>query len=186
MKKDEIRKKYKSLRKDLSEDDRRDLSIKIANQSLTLPIWDYTNYHIYMSIQEQKEVSTEFLLHILLGKDKNILIPKTDFENQRMYSILLTDTLLIKKNKFHIPEPQGGIEIFNSEVEVVFLPLLAYDKEGHRIGYGMGFYDRFLEECRENVIKIGLSFYPPEETLISEPHDVKLNYCITPDKIYEF
>ena len=66
-------------------------------------------------------------------------------------------------------------------------PLLAYDKNGNRVGYGKGFYDKFLAECNPNTIKIGLSFFEPEE-LISDINtsDVQLNYCVTPNKTFKF
>jgi len=72
-------------------------------------------------------------------------------------------------------------------MEVVFIPLLAYDKNGNRVGYGKGFYDKFLAECNPNTIKIGLSFFEPEE-LISDINtsDVQLNYCVTPNKTFKF
>lgn len=72
-----------------------------------------------------------------------------------------------------------------SKIEVVFIPLLAYDKNGNRIGYGKGFYDRFLDKCSTETIKIGLSFFDQEQHIIDvSENDVKLNYCVTPKKIY--
>ena len=72
-------------------------------------------------------------------------------------------------------------------MEVVFIPLLAYDKNGNRVGYGKGFYDKFLAECHPNTIKIGLSFFEPEE-IISDvtTSDIQLNYCVTPNRIIKF
>ena len=80
-----------------------------------------------------------------------------------------------------------GIKIPTSKIEVVFVPLLAFDKKGNRVGYGKGFYDRFLSECNPETIKIGLSFFEPEE-LIEDvfENDVKLDYCVTPDEVYQF
>ena len=67
------------------------------------------------------------------------------------------------------------------------MPLLAFDKKGHRVGYGKGFYDKFLSECKPETIKIGLSFFEAEEMIADVfEADVKLDYCVTPEKIYEF
>ncbi|MEM5563614.1 5-formyltetrahydrofolate cyclo-ligase [Psychroserpens sp. AS72] len=183
----EIRKHYKSLRKSLSQDQVEDLSLKIANLLLGLPIWDYEFYHIFLSIIEHKEVNTDYILNILSGKDKNIIISKSDFSTREMTHVLLTDNTKIKKNEWNIPEPIGGIPIATEHIEVVFIPLLAFDKTGHRVGYGEGFYDTFLSRCQSKTLKIGLSFYEEiEEISDTNEFDVTLDYCVTPDKIYDF
>ena len=185
--KNEIRLKYKELRRSLSENQIEELSLAIANEVLLLPIWEKTYFHIYLPIEEQKEVNTEYILHLLSGKDKEICISKSDFETRKMTSILLTDTTKIKKNNYNIPEPVDGIEVPSNKIEVVFIPLLAFDKKGNRVGYGKGFYDKFLAECHPITIKIGLSFFEPEE-LISDvtTSDIQLNYCVTPNKVFKF
>ena len=75
----------------------------------------------------------------------------------------------------------------DSNIDVVFVPLLAFDKLGHRVGYGKGFYDKFLRGCRPKIIKIGLSFFEIEKP-IEDTHlnDVNLDYCVTPKHIYMF
>ena len=104
-----------------------------------------------------------------------------------MTHFLLTDNTKIKKNEYNIPEPVDGIEVPSKKIDVVFVPLLAYDKKGNRVGYGKGFYDKFLSECKPDVIKIGLSFFEPEE-LIADifEGDIKLDYCVSPNGFYQF
>lgn len=175
------------MRKQLSEDETEEMSLAITNQLLKLPIWDKTYFHIFLPITEHHEIDTELVLHLLSGKDKEIIISKTVFETCSMVHYLLTDNTKIKKNKYNIPEPVDGIEIPSKKIEVVFVPLLAFDKEGHRVGYGKGFYDKFLSECQTETIKIGLSFFEAEE-VIEDVHegDMQLDYCVTPNTIYEF
>lgn len=187
MNKKELRAKYKKLRSGLSFNEREDLSLQIANQALKLPIWNFENYHIFLSIHEHKEVQTDYLLHILNGKDKNVIVSKSDFETRTMRHVLLTDNVTIKKNKWNIPEPQNGFSVADNQIDVVFVPLLAYDVLGNRVGYGKGFYDLFLSKCKPDVVKIGLSFFDPEE-IIEDVflEDVRLDYCITPDTIVKF
>ena len=139
MTKSELRKKYKMLRDDLSIDNLEDLSLSIANQLLKVPIWEHVFYHLFLTIEEQKEVNTDYILNILSGKDKNIIISKSDFKTGLMTNFLLTDNTIIKKNNYNIPEPVDGIEIPSNKIEVVFVPLLAFDKKGNRVGYGKGF-----------------------------------------------
>jgi 5-formyltetrahydrofolate cyclo-ligase len=127
----------------------------------------------------------------LSGKDKEICISKSDFETRKMTHYLLTDNTKIKKNSYNIPEPvdcpDASGEVPSNKIDVVFIPLLAYDINGNRVGYGKGFYDKFLAECNPNTIKIGLSIFEPEE-LISDINnlDVQLNYCVTPNKTFKF
>jgi len=186
MHKNDLRKKYKDLRAKLTEVQIEELSLKIANKALELPVWNHRYYHTFLSIAEQKEVNTEYLLHILQGKDKEVIIPRSNPNTGELTHFLLTDQTVIKKNRWNIPEPQDGIEIKSEMLDVVFIPLLAFDKKGHRVGYGKGFYDRFLASCKPNVVKIGLSFFEPvEEIKELFNSDIPLNYCVTPDKVYE-
>ncbi|QNK77096.1 5-formyltetrahydrofolate cyclo-ligase [Winogradskyella sp. PAMC22761] len=187
MKKSELRKKYKQLRKELTENQVENFSIEIANQLLKLDIWSKTFFHLFLTIEEQKEINTDYILNILSGKDKNIIISKSNFEDYSMTHYLLMDNTRIKKNKYNIPEPVDGIEIPSSQLEVVFIPLLAFDKTGQRIGYGKGFYDRFLANCKPETLKIGLSFFDVEyETFEAEENDIKLDYCVTPNRVFQF
>ncbi|MBG6186633.1 5-formyltetrahydrofolate cyclo-ligase [Flavobacterium sp. CAN_S2] len=187
MNKTELRQKYKALRNSLSENEVEEMSLAVANKILTLPLWEKTYFHIFLPITEQKEVNTEFILHILSGKDKEIIVSKADFATRNMTHFLLTDNTKIKKNEYNIPEPVDGIEVPSNKIDVVFVPLLAFDKKGHRVGYGKGFYDKFLSECKPDSIKIGLSFFEPEE-LITDVFecDIQLDYCVTPNEIYSF
>lgn len=187
MQKSDLRQKYKSLRASLSSIEIENKSLLIANQCLSLPIWHYTYYHIFMSILIQKEVDTSPLLHVLQGKDKQILLPKSDFVSGQMSSYLLSEKTRMLPNAYGIPEPQNGLTIAPELIDVVFIPLLAFDLRGHRVGYGKGFYDRFLERCRPDVLKIGLSFFSAEERIEDDgSHDITLDICVTPDKLYVF
>ena len=187
MTKSELRKKYSNLRNNLSTAQGDDLSLSIANQLLKLPIWDYMFYHVFLSIKEKKEVNTDYILNILSGKDKNIVVSKCVFKDTALINYLLTDSTVIKKSDWGIPEPVDGIEIPNDKIDVVFVPLLAFDEQGNRVGYGKGFYDSFLSACNPKTIKIGLSFFEAETEIINvSENDVTLDYCVTPDKIYSF
>ena len=178
---------YKTLRKQLSENQLEEMSLAVANNVLTLPIWEKTYFHIFLPIEAHNEVNTEFILHLLSGKDKEIVISKSDFETRNMTHFLLTDNTKIKKNEYNIPEPVDGIEVPAKKIEVVFIPLLAYDKLGNRVGYGKGFYDKFLSKCNPETIKIGLSFFDPEATIEDiSVTDIKLDFCITPNGVISF
>jgi 5-formyltetrahydrofolate cyclo-ligase len=151
-----------------------------------LPIWDGFFYHIYLSIPEKKEVDTSFLLTVLKGKDKNIVLPRVRSQRDLTH-VLLTDTTVLKRSALGIPEPISGLEVKPSLLDVIFVPLLCFDLRGHRIGYGGGYYDRFLRECRPDTKKIGLSFFGPEAMISDvEQTDIPLDGCVTPEGYYAF
>ena len=187
MLKHELRKKYRKLRAGITPLQASDLSMVLANQSLQIPIWDFFYYHIFLSIETQREVDTLPLITVLQAKDKQLIVPKVSGPNS-MEHYLLTDATRLKKNRWGIPEPEDGLRVPEEKIDLVFLPLLAFDLQGNRVGYGKGFYDIFLERCRRDVVKVGLSFFGAEESPITDLHenDMKLDYCITPEKIYAF
>ena len=164
-----------------------DKSLAIANMLLTLDIWDKTYFHIFLTMENQKEVHTDYILNILAGKDKEVIVSRSDFETCSMVHYLLTDNTKLVLSQYGIPEPVEGIEVPCNKMDVVFVPLLGYDAKGHRVGYGKGFYDRFLSDCKPEVIKIGLSFFDAEvDDIPHNPTDVALDYCVTPEKVYQF
>ena len=176
MLKKDLRSLYKNKRDLIDDESLTNSSLSIANGLLKLPVWSHDYYHIFLPISENKEIDTTFILSILQGKDKNVVLPKV-VNKTTLEHYLLTDSTRLKKNEWNIPEPVDGIEVPIRKIDVVFIPLLAFDKNGNRVGYGKGFYDRFLAECREDVIKIGLSLFPAEEELITDTfsNDIPLN-----------
>src|SRR5690606_25417144 len=99
-----LRLKYKKLRENLSEQFIDEMSLQIANQALKLPIWDKTYYHIFLPIPEKKEVNTDYLMHILQGKDKSIIVSKSDFTSGEMKHFLLQENTSLKISEYGIPE----------------------------------------------------------------------------------
>jgi 5-formyltetrahydrofolate cyclo-ligase len=186
MDKTQLRKKYSNLREDLSLEDIEEKSLQIVNKALKLPIWGHSYYHIFLPIVSKKEVNTEYLLHILQGKDKSIVVPKADFASGNMTHILLQENTTIALSNYGISEPISGISIPSKEIDVVFVPLLAYDSYGNRVGYGKGFYDRFLANCNPEAIFVGLSFFEAENKILCENSDIPLHFCVTPKKTYSF
>jgi 5-formyltetrahydrofolate cyclo-ligase len=187
MLKKELRQKYKELRKQLSENEIEEWSLQIANQLIRLDIWQHSFYHLFLPIESQKEVNTEYILQVLAGKDKNIVLSKSDFSTREMTHFLLTDNTTIKKNEYDIPEPIDGLEVPVSKIDVVFVPLLAFDEKGNRVGYGKGFYDKFLAACKPEILKIGVSFFESENVISDVLNtDIQLDFCVTPTKVYNF
>jgi 5-formyltetrahydrofolate cyclo-ligase len=105
----------------------------------------------------------------------------------KMKAVMVDDNTFFETNKYGIDEPVDGIDMIPSEIDMIIIPLLAFDKSGNRVGYGKGCYDRFLKKCRKDCIKIGFSYFDAIEKIddINE-YDIKLNYCVTPQRFFIF
>ncbi len=181
-----LRTEYQKRRNSLTEEQIADCSIQISNLSLTLNIWEYSIYHLFMTNEKNKEIDTSYLLSVIQGKDKQPVIPKIVDDN-RLEHFLLNDQTPLKNNRWGIPEPLSGITINPKQIEVVFVPLLVFDQQGHRVGYGKGYYDRFLDQCSESTLKVGLTFFDPVTKIEDiETHDISLDFALTPEQIYAF
>lgn len=187
MNKKALRTLYKQKRATISTEQQALLSQQIAQQTLQLPIWDKQVFHSFLSITSFGEVDTSYLIRLLQEHEKTLIVSRTLMETVRMEHFLYDPNQIEANNKWHIPEPQGGIPIKSEEIEVVFVPLLAYDTAGNRIGYGKGFYDNFLAECKADTLKVGLSFFPPEPLIEGvREGDIPLDYVVTPKGVFEF
>jgi len=185
MLKKDLRLSYDTRRKNVSEDFLQSSSLEIANSLLHLPIWHFNYFHLFMPIAQKREIDTSYILSILQGKDKNVIVPKV--ATKTLQHFLLTDATTFAISKWGVPEPKEGILVPTRQIDVVFVPLLAFDKLGNRVGYGKGFYDNFLAACRADVIKIGLSLFEAERTITDvAPHDIRLDYCVNPKRVYSF
>lgn len=183
--KEALRKQYLERRLALTQDQLEEYSIQIANKVVQMDIWHYSTYHIFLPIVKFNEINTEYLLHVLQGKDKNVVISKSNFEDFSMSTYLLTDQTKLTINNYGIPEPdKNNIVVDEKNIDVVFIPLVAADIYGNRIGYGKGFYDRFLKKCSPEVIKIGLSFFNPLAfKMNANSTDVALDYIVDRQEI---
>ncbi len=191
MEKIEARKKYLDLRKTISESSLSLKSLAIANAILSMNIWNLETFHVFLPIKKHNEVDTFPLIEMLLARNKTVVAPRVVGSLNAVGITPAMEHLLYEKSKtatnnYGIIEPAGNKIIDPKKIDVVFLPLLAFDKVGNRVGYGKGFYDVFLSECRPDAVKIGLSFFQAEEIIESNENDIPLDYCVTPEKLYVF
>jgi 5-formyltetrahydrofolate cyclo-ligase len=135
------------------------------------------------------EIPTQQILGYLKFRNPGLLIsiPKINNETKQIEHFIYREEMAMVINKFGVKEPSDGDRIEATDVDVVLTPLLAFDKSGNRVGFGMGFYDKFFSQCRPDAIKIGLSFFEAEEIIEdTNGHDIPLNYCVTPQTLYKF
>ncbi len=117
----------------------------------------------------------------------HIVVSRANAANYVMDNFLLTEGVTLKKNAWGIVEPVDGEKIDEKLLDAVIVPLLIADQHGNRVGYGKGFYDRFLAKCRKDCIKIGISYFEPVASIIDVgPFDIPLDTLITPEKTHVF
>ncbi len=143
----------------------------------------------YWPIEENNEPNTHLFTEYLRFRNPEIRIayPVADFDTIRLTAVAVDiDTGFIKAH-LNIFEPSEGEIMTPRELDMVIVPLLAFDKKGFRVGYGKGFYDRYLSECRDDCLKVGFCYFEPLEALEDcDEFDVPLNLCITPQTVYVF
>ena len=147
MTKAELRIIYRSKRTQISPGDLQRLSETIIEQTLTHFQLEDKTISLFLPIELQKEVNTYLLWERAKNIGARIAIPKSNFESMEMRHYLFESTDQLEINDRGIPEPKKGKIIAADKFDIVFVPLLAVDKSGHRVGYGKGFYDRFLRKC---------------------------------------
>lgn len=189
MTKDQLRKVYKEKRAALSFSQRQKLEDLILIQFQQLDIEIPCSIMTYAPFEKMSEFDPQLVTDYCYFKNprQQLFYPVCGKDDSRMRCMLVDDETLFENNRFGIPEPVEGMETVPDELDMIIIPLLAYDVKGHRVGYGKGFYDRFLRQCRDDIIKIGFSFFDPEPFIPEVgKHDVRLDYCICPERIYSF
>ena len=189
MTKQEARNLYSEKRMKLTtgERNRFDDLLLIQFQKLVLP--EILLVHTYLAIESKNEFATDAILHFLEFQHPFIqfVIPRINTVTNKLEQVQHTEELQFQKNKWGIMEPMDGKIIQPSEIDLVLVPLLAFDEAGNRVGYGKGYYDQLLSECRKDVIKVGFSYFEAINKITdSASFDIPLSYCVTPHRIYEF
>jgi len=186
----EARQYIRQQRKRLSED-----AYQQANQRLYEYLSAYLQklkpktVHCFLPIIKNREVDTWPMIRHLQREQIRVVVPRSDLQTNHMEHFLLQSDTPCRENAWGIPEPVGDglVKIAEQEIDIVLLPLMAFDEKGERVGYGKGYYDRFLSACRPGAVKMGLSLFDPVDEITDvSPLDVRLDAAATPDRIWLF
>ena len=192
MTKAELRSEFRQKRRALSEADWQSrckaISALFFTTFLSEPV---STVGVFLPIESQREVDTWPIIRRLWQDFPQIRVaaPLTDFVSGEMENREITPATNFTKNRYGIPEPSPDFSVLlpPSCFDSILIPLLAFDQKGNRVGYGGGFYDRFLAQCRPDCLKIGLSLFDPVDQIEDVyKDDISLDFCITPDRVWTF
>jgi 5-formyltetrahydrofolate cyclo-ligase len=158
-------------------------SALIGEKLLALPEFQKAEkLMLYFSIKN--EVGTRPLIKECLKQGKQVFLPKTEFEKKKIILTQISSIEEVKKTRQGLFEPIGAKTAKASELDLIVVPGVAFDREGNRIGMGRGFYDELLRKTSTKVKLVGLCF---EENLAeevpTESHDVKMNLIVTDKQV---
>jgi len=185
--KEELREVYLRKRKQLTEKEYQRRNSLIKNYVVKLlASLNIQSVHLFLPIIKNREINTWAIIDEIKSRYR-LIISKSSLKDNTMNHYLFEDNIEFTTNKWGIPEPENGMEVMSDVIDSVLVPLVIFDKNGGRIGYGKGYYDRFLSKCRSSTIKIGLSLSPPVDKIdYLEDFDVKLDYAVTHLGVYNF
>jgi len=179
--KSDLRKLYKQKRNSLTQTEKEKLQESIYQQIFELQTNYIRTVHLFLSMRKFNEIDTKPIIDFFRDKEKRVIVSRCNFEDDTLSHFYFEKDTKLELNKFGVPEPINAEQANVKDIDLVFVPMLISDEQKYRVGYGKGFYDRFLSECREDTLTVGLNFFPPIKK-IEDTHefDVPLDFVIYP------
>jgi 5-formyltetrahydrofolate cyclo-ligase len=182
-----LRQAYREKRLTLSPGELEERSNRICLNLFTHFQLEGKTISIFLPIERHREVNTYHILEKGVSIGARMALPKTDFARVTMKHYGYEQGLALQVNAYGIPELVKGKLIRPEQLDIVCVPLLAVSEHGHRIGYGKGFYDKFLKKCPPHCLFIGLHLFEELDVIDDvNKHDIPLHYCITPNRVIHF
>ncbi|MBL7054519.1 5-formyltetrahydrofolate cyclo-ligase [Candidatus Woesearchaeota archaeon] len=181
-----LKKQIIKKRNSLTEQEVKEKSKKIIGNLKALEEFQKAkNILFYVSVNNEVDTH-EIIKELLKAEEKNIIVPYTMRGKPRIFLSKLKDFTELEPRSFGILEPKEkyikGVD--KGKLDLIIVPGIAFDKNGHRIGYGYGYYDRFLKTINEDTVKIGLAYkFQIIEKIPEEEHDVPLNIIVMAKEI---
>ncbi|MFM9904442.1 MAG: 5-formyltetrahydrofolate cyclo-ligase [Pyrinomonadaceae bacterium] len=190
MTKSEIRKVYLEKRQGIGANRSAAKSRRIAELFFDgIRLAGVKNLHCFIPIVRFNEIDTSFIFQRIWRDYLEIrtIVPRVNFATGEIENHAITAVTKLVENKWGIAEPVTSKILKPGEIDMVLVPLLCIDKMGFRVGYGKGFYDRLLSKCRPDCLKVGLSYFPPVNEIEDVgDHDIPLDLCVTPERIFHW
>lgn len=190
MLKKNLRKIYLDQRKSLSAAEKEVKSFSIAERFFKNFDLSKINFlHSFLPIERFAEIDTRPIFEKIWRAFPRIqtLVPRVNYQTDEIENLTFSIETETAKNAWQIHEPTHDKTIETEKIDMVLVPLLCFDERGYRVGYGKGFYDKFLSGCRADCRKIGLNYFAPVEKISDvNEFDVPLDFCITPEKVWKF
>lgn len=195
MTKKEARIHFKDLRSSIKSEEIEKMSERIRHLLFSrLMIHRYSPIHLYVPIKRNNEVDSLLILETLRRDFSPDIYISKSLENGELLHVKFDATTKLETNRWGIDEPMdltnslssdAFFEEYKTEDILIFVPLLAFDKKGNRVGYGKGYYDRFLQHATKDTTIVGLSLFDPIELLEdTDAFDIKMHFCITPERVW--
>ncbi len=183
MRKQDIRRIIKRKREELNKDIKKTLDTKIMNNFFNSEYINSNNV-IFIYVNMESEINTISIINRLLDMGKRVAVPKVLPGNKEMKALEIKSLSdLNESGAFGILEPDISKKDIGDEVDLIVIPGLAFDKRGYRIGYGGGFYDRFLK-IHNKIKRISLCYnFQIIKNVPFEEFDETVDTIITEDKI---
>lgn len=184
-----IRKYFKSKRRLLTDEE---LLAKASHvNQLLMEFFEqhsvYKHIHVFIPMVDNQELDIRPLFHYLWSKDCVLYTSQMNYRDDQMDTVLFSSEVAILKDQKGIPFPENSGPIAPDHIQLVLVPLLAFDRAGNRLGYGKGYYDKFFSMLpNTDVFKLGVSMFDPIDSLPAEKHDIALDACVCPRGIMHF
>ena len=176
--KSEFRRFFLNLRREMDEYTIREKSNQIINNLLKSDLYK-NSVSIFVYVSKNKEVDTRDFIEKSLANGKKIYVPK--IKAKEIFAVKLNNISELEAGSFDIPTSIRSESIENPDLTIC--PGLSFDDEKNRLGFGGGYYDRFLSQ--NETTKIGLMIKEfASKKIPTDPWDIKMDYIITEDKIY--
>lgn len=186
--KNQLRQYYKQLRKQLSPATVKKYSAQIAAQLFALPLWQ-ASQTIMLYLSFQNEVSTAAIYQEGWQKGKTMLIPICAPQNGLMEMSCITSMEQLVCNRYGIGELPTNLQqiIAPEQIDLCLIPGIAFDHTGNRLGFGAGYYDRYLPRLRPGVKRLALAYecQLSPQTLPTDEHDLPMDYILTERQLYQ-
>ncbi len=175
-----LRREILKLRKEINFDEKKNFDNAIHNKFFKSKFYSQCK-NIFVYISYDSEIDTKTLIERALKYGKNIYVPRTNYETKLMEAVKIVSLENLIEDKHGILEPKEDELATNLDnIDLIIIPGVAFDKSGGRMGYGGGFYDRYLNKCKKDMHKISLAYdFQILDYIPMDNHDIKVDYIIT-------